>query len=100
MSHYINYALCSMNSVLLPLRAGVVTAEDGTLRLPALATQQDVIQCLATISCTKAVGKSAKCQASERTIKLWDLHNVIGSMGGYKKVRIFYYVHFKGYDLL
>jgi hypothetical protein len=80
------YLHCNADSILFAFRAGVVTAEDGELYLPPVATQQDIIQCLATGAFKRSVAADGRCKAGGRWIKLWELHNVIVSLGGYDKV--------------
>lgn len=70
----------------LPPWAGVVTAEDGTLFLPAVATQHDIIQCLATGTGKRTVAADGVCRAAGGSIKLWELHNMIVALGGIEKV--------------
>lgn len=71
----------------LYLNAGVITAEDGSLYLPAVATQAHMIQCLQ--SQPPAVIKRAKdgvCSMGNRGVHLWELHNAVVRLGGYEKV--------------
>lgn len=55
--------------------------------LPAVATQDHMIQCLQTQP--PAVFNRAKygvCKLGNRGINLWELHNAVVRLGGYKEV--------------
>lgn len=66
---------------------GVLTAEDGSLYLPGLATKEDMIQCVESRPAAdySRVHKGT-CRLGGRQVNLWDLHNVFVDMGGFEMV--------------
>jgi hypothetical protein len=66
--------------------SGVVTAEDGNLYLPASASQQDMIQCLAWGNLKGLLQQQGMCSIGCRNVNLWELHNAFVILGGRQKV--------------
>lgn len=85
--HCCSFAWYQSESCARPIRAdGVQEAPDGTLSLPRVATQADIVKCMASTGRKKAGLLAGICIVQSKKVNLWDLHNVIEKMGGFTEV--------------
>lgn len=66
---------------------GVQETADGRLFLPEVASQADIIRCIATWRIKKEKLRAGICVMQGKDVELSDVHNAIESLGGFAEVR-------------
>ena len=79
--------LCDLDTNIHVYAGGVQEAPDSSFILPEVATQADIVRCIATLGMKKKKLLAGICVIQGKDVKLWDLHNFIGGLGGFAEVR-------------